>query len=165
VCKPRAYRLVDLVRGTTYSLEPLRALTKLTSLALRDLAGPRTGLDLRGLPSSTPPPPLCPPSFALFSIGGELPVPASPFASALLSPRCPCLQFRVFSSEAHLCKAVTHGSQWQQPPPPSLVWGNLVVTLLLELHTTMCPRQQCQMNHHPESSTQTLLPYSEDCFE
>ena len=41
---------MDIVRGQTYTLKGLKDLKKLKSLTLRDLAGPRAGLDLSELP-------------------------------------------------------------------------------------------------------------------
>ena len=45
---------MDIVRGRTYTLAGLKTLKKLRCLTLRDLAGPRAGLDLSDLPTSKP---------------------------------------------------------------------------------------------------------------
>ena len=44
-------RSCHIVRGRTYSLKGLKDLKHLRSLTLRDLAGPRAGLDLSELPA------------------------------------------------------------------------------------------------------------------
>ena len=54
LCKRSCNKLIDIVRGRTYTLSGLKDLKKLRSLTLRDLAGPRAGLDLSQLPISKP---------------------------------------------------------------------------------------------------------------
>lgn len=51
MCKRSCHKLMDIVRGRTYTLTGLKDLKKLRSLTLRDLAGPRAGLDLSNLPT------------------------------------------------------------------------------------------------------------------
>ena len=57
LCKRNCNKLIDIVRGRTYNLSGLKDLKKLRSLTLRDLAGPRAGLDLSQLPISKYPKP------------------------------------------------------------------------------------------------------------